>query len=243
MIGKLVKDAALFAVAANVRAPENAIARFMELTHLRVLLRQLNVDCVLDVGANRGQFATELRQIGFSGYIVSFEPLRREFAALEAAFCNDARWRGFNVALGREDGTAEINVFADLTVMSSLLQPLGRQRSIERERIEIRSLDRLFVQLSGEVPASRVFLKMDTQGFDLEVFAGSQDVLPFIVGLQSELSVRPIYEGMPHYLDALKTYEAAGFELHNLTIVSRASEGGLQELNCFMCRRGEKAAL
>lgn len=57
-----------------------------------------------------------------------------------------------------------------------------------------------------------------------------------ISGLQSEISVRPLYHGMPHYLEALAVYEDAGFELFDLTVVTRTSEGGLQELNCFMKR-------
>ena len=242
MIGKLVKRLALSAVAANIRAPENPICRYLELTHLRDLLRSLDIDMVLDVGANRGQFATELRQMGCRGQIVSFEPLRREYSILEALFRKDAKWRGFNCALGREDGTASINVFADLTVMSSILEPVGRQKNVEVECIEIRQLNSLFPQLMRELPAKRIFLKMDTQGFDLEVFAGAQECLLRIHGLQSELSVRPIYRGMPHFIEALSVYENAGFELYDLTVVSRTPIGGLQELNCFMQRNPAEAA-
>src|SRR5262249_38380754 len=98
-------------------------------------------------------------------------------------------------------------------------------------------LDELFSHLVSGIRDPRVFLKMDTQGYDLEVFKGARSSIRNILGLQSELSVRPLYHGMPHYLEALSVYEDAGFELFDLTVVTRTSEGGLQELNCFMKRR------
>jgi hypothetical protein len=73
-------------------------------------------------------------------------------------------------------------------------------------------------------------------GYDLEVFAGAQGCLESIAALQSELSVVPLYKGMPRYLDALATYEQAGFQLFNLSFVARTTEGSLQELNCLMKR-------
>jgi hypothetical protein len=71
------------------------------------------------------------------------------------------------------------------------------------------------------------------------VFEGAGGCLTQLVGLESELSVVPLYKGMPHYLDALKMYEGAGFVLHHLAAVSRTAEGGVCELNCFMHRTGE----
>lgn len=75
---------------------------------------------------------------------------------------------------------------------------------------------------------------MDTQGYDLEVFRGASGCMEHICGVQSELSLRPLYKGMPHYLEALAAYEAAGFELFNLSVVTRLGDGALVELNCFM---------
>jgi hypothetical protein len=83
----------------------------------------------------------------------------------------------------------------------------------------------------------RVFLKMDTQGFDLQVFEGAHECLDKIFGLQSELSIQPLYRNMPHYLEVLPIYEKAGFELYNLTVASRIPDGGIQEINCFLKRK------
>lgn len=81
---------------------------------------------------------------------------------------------------------------------------------------------------------------MDTQGFDLEVFKGSSRCLEtgLIVGLQSEISIQPMYKDMPHYLETLQLYETAGFELFNLSAVTRGDDDNeLIEMNCFMRRK------
>lgn len=84
---------------------------------------------------------------------------------------------------------------------------------------------------------TRTFLKLDTQGYDLRVFEGAAGCINWVRGLETELSVRPRYEGMPGYLEALSAYGESGFELSHLSVVARGPEDELCELNCFM-RRG-----
>lgn len=221
----------------GIEIPEKPIAMYLELLHLRTLLERLNINCVLDVGANRGQFATELRASGYRGYIVSFEPIGNEFALLQKRFGLDKRWKGYQIALGSVETSMHLNVVKNLTVMSSLLTPIRMEKAgIAVERVEVRRLDNLFPSILAGIADPRVFLKMDTQGYDLEVFKGAGNAVRTLQGLQSELSVKPIYEGMPNYLEALSTYEEAGFDLYNLSVVSRARISGLIELNCSMQR-------
>jgi FkbM family methyltransferase len=232
----MLKKVALHLISSGWRFPQQErLDRLQELVMLKRLLDSLEINCVLDVGANRGQYALELRGIGFTGQIVSFEPIRREFALLQEAFKGDPKWKGYRLALGSAEGSATINI-PRLTVLSSLLAPLRDDPEVELEEIEMRRLDRLFADAIRAVPHPKVFLKMDTQGYDVEIFKGAEGCIETICGLQSEISVQPLYKGMPRYLDALRTYEEAGFDLHDLTTVSRIRGGGLQELNCFMVR-------
>lgn len=231
----LIKSAAVWSVSKGLKLPQAQLDRMSELVFLRRLLTQLQIDCVIDVGANRGQFARELRSIGFQGQILSFEPIASEFAALKAEFAQDAAWRGFQMALGSAAEQKPITI-PHLTVMSSLLESTAVERNARTEIIDIKRLDELLPAQLSELGVGRVFLKMDTQGYDLEVFKGTARCLDRILGLQSELSVQPLYKSMPHYLEALQTYEAAGFELFNLSVVNRVQSGGLLEMNCFMRR-------
>lgn len=129
-----------------------------------------------------------------------------------------------------------INV-SKLTVMSSLLDSVITEPGTKQEKIDVCRLDNILPAEAKKSGFSRVFMKMDTQGYDVEVFKGASNCIDNIYGLQSELSIQPLYKNMPHYLDALQVYEAAGFDLHNLSVVSRIANGGLLEMNCFM-RRG-----
>ena len=91
--------------------------------------------------------------------------------------------------------------------------------------------------LPPEVERPRIFLKLDTQGFDLEVFAGIGEVASSIVMLQSEVALVPIYEGMPRMRTALDTYEAAGFEITAMYPVSYDhSTMRVLEYDCIMVR-------
>jgi FkbM family methyltransferase len=204
------------------------------LANLKTLLAELRIDCVVDVGANRGQFAESLRLLGFAGHIISFEPVERDFKILGDRFLKDQMWHGYQIALGEDEGTAPINVVPNATVFNSFLPgavPLGN--NLETETVTVRRLDAVLPEIIRSTGVSRIFLKMDTQGYDLKCFAGSSGCTHHILGLLSELSVQPIYQGMPHYLESLRQYEAAGFQLVSLTEVSRR-DGAAQEYDCLM---------
>jgi len=230
-------------VASGLGLPRNLLHKYLEWSTFKKTLSDLRINCVLDVGANRGQFAASLREIGYSGRIVSFEPLREAFAAMAERFKNDTRWRGFNVGLGSEDAAKTFNVALAATEMSSFLNPRDPNWDLRRETVEMKRLDTLFEALLAPIPAPpRIFLKMDTQGYDVEVIKGAGQYIGQIQGIQSELSVVPIYENMPSYLEALRTYQDLSFALTSLTEAARdVRHGNLVELNCVMVRLGRDA--
>jgi hypothetical protein len=80
---------------------------------------------------------------------------------------------------------------------------------------------------------------MDTQGFDLEVFRGLGERAQDVVGLQSEVALLLIYEGMPRMPEALATYEAAGFEITGFFPITREPDGRVIEYDCVMVRASE----
>ena len=190
------------------------------------LLRATEANVVLDVGANAGQFALGLREIGYRGRIVSFEPVAGPFAQLEKAAADDELWTVHQYALGEEDGTAEIQQVPG--TMSSLLpaSEFGKQWSdrLQRPRpetIQVRRLDSLIDEVTEGLDPLRAYLKMDTQGFDLRVFAGAGEVLDRVVALQSEVACVPIYDGMSRLPEQWAAYEAAGFEAVGVYPVTR----------------------
>jgi FkbM family methyltransferase len=213
-----------------------------------MLLDWLAVDCVLDVGANCGQYGRMLRGIGYSGTIISFEPVARSYQELCEASQGDSRWLTLPLALGELEGTAPIHVTAS-TDFSSFLRPNEYCRAtfgegpIETgvEHVRVRRLDDVLQEHAQAAGAARIFLKMDTQGYDQQVIQGASGCLERIVAVQSELSVRPVYDGAPRYLESLQWLEAAGYELTGLFTVNRDRELRLIEMDCVMVRRGGDA--
>jgi FkbM family methyltransferase len=212
--------------------------------HVAALLSLYRVNCVLDVGANRGQYGRRLRRAGYTGRIVSFEPVQEAFAALQRAAQNDPAWVVHPYALGREDGTIAINVVPG--TMSSVLAPtrFGARRyaqlrdPVERA-VEVRRLDALLDGALAGLAAPRTYLKLDTQGYDLEVFSGLGERVDELVGMQAEVAVMQIYEGMPRMPEAVAVYEKAGFEITALYPVSRqARTARVLEFDCVMVRAG-----
>lgn len=214
-------------------------------THLRSLLRLLEVETVLDVGANIGQYAQGLRdQIGFKGEIHSFEPIPSVYQALQINAASDPKWHVHNYALSNDDGEAEIRI-SNSTTFSSLHDSNERGQARFGEELAVaetvsvpkRRLDTLLPTLELDLSKQTTFLKMDTQGHDHWVFDGAERVREHFVGLQSEVSVMGIYEDVPCYLEMLETYKKAGFELTAIFPVSRyENTGHIIELDCVCAR-------
>src|SRR5438128_6981528 len=79
--------------------------------HLRELLARLEIDCVLDVGANVGQYHDFLRdKVLYEGLIVSFEPIGRHVELLKSRARAERDWHIEGYALGPREGTLPINV-------------------------------------------------------------------------------------------------------------------------------------
>ncbi len=216
-----------------------------EAQHLRRLFAFLEVDCVFDVGANRGQYARMLRErVGFRGPIVSFEPQPHLLDHLRAAAAADPLWEVEGVALDRQAGKAVFQVMQG-DEFSSLRTPAVGGPALFAEHMQVR--DRVEVTCSTlalEVPRQRgrlgfrrPFLKMDTQGHDLAVLEGASDELGSFVGLQSELAFRQVYQDAPGFDSAIARYRAAGFELSALVPNNAGHFPMLIEMDCIMLRR------
>ncbi len=208
---------------------------------LEQVLQAYRIDTVIDVGANEGQFAGQVRELGFTGTIHSFEPVRQTFGLLQQRASGDTGWHCHHMALGREPGRLTMNL-SEFSSFNSMLAPndfgAGRfhdQKVVGQEEVEVSTLDTFVAQ---HVPAgARIFLKMDTQGFDLEVFAGGERSLQDVHVLLSELSLMPIYTGMPRYTEALTAYEAKGFSVSGFIPLNSNDHLTLNEADCLLVRR------
>jgi FkbM family methyltransferase len=235
------------AVRQHPRDYQKALSAHQRANLLEALLRRRRVNVVLDVGANRGQFGRELRSLGYRGRIVSYEPVPSNVLELRAAAAPDHDWLVEDFGLGDADSTAEINVSAGRGGLSSLLTsnaygrarfPYLREEATVPEQVQVRRLDGVYERAVAGIDQPRVFLKLDTQGYDLAALAGAGERLDEFVALQSELSCIPIYEGMPHVTEQIAAYEAAGFTIAGMFPVSWDTDTlAVIELDVLMVRR------
>lgn len=171
------------------------------------------IDLVVDVGANSGQFASDLREKGYTGEILSFEPVASVFKLLQARIGRDQRWNAVQCALGSKSGEAQINVsettqYSSFKSISSIASEVDKRTHVQRT--EIVRVDRLDAVLAHHT-AKRIFLKIDTQGFEKEVLDGSVEILPRVFGLLIEAPVDHLYNDVWDFHDALLHMWKLGF--------------------------------
>lgn len=187
-------------------------------TQLLSALNYVKANIVFDVGSNIGQFSQELRSVGYVGKIISFEPLTSAHASLCQAAKHDPRWVVHpRTAVGDTNGEVMINI-AGNSVSSSVLPMLEAHSSAAVNSAyissEIASLVRLD-SVSGQYldSSSRVFLKIDTQGYEWQVLNGAEELLKITYGIMLEMSLTPLYGNQYLWLDTIRRLEALGFTL------------------------------
>ena len=188
------------------------------LARLMAALRAFDIDLVIDIGANDGQFAKELRAGGYSGRIVSFEPLTKAHHRLLQARKNDSAWQVHSrCALGDRLGEIELNISGN-SVSSSILPMLKAHSNAAPESTYLGCETAPLTTVDHAVlpyfeGAKAPFLKIDTQGYEWHVLDGALATLPKVRGIQMELSLVPLYEGQRLWRECIERLETAGFVL------------------------------
>ena len=208
-------------------------------------VKSRNIDLVLDVGANTGQFAQELRKRGYQESIISFEPVSTTYQQLQRAACADPNWQVRHAALGREQSEATINI-AENSVYSSLRSQTEvaqrfdrRSATVGTEQVPVTTVDAV---LEGQ-PQRRVFLKIDTQGFEREILAGTSMSLAFILGILLEVPIVHFYEGTWTLEEVLTKLRSMGFVLAQITptgYLKQLDPVSVTEVDCLFRRVDER---
>ena len=211
--------------------------------HLRTLFAAFDIDCVLDVGANTGQYRDFLRErVPYRGPIVSFEPVAHNVRILQERAAGDSRWTIEGYALGSANGSSTLNV-SNESQFSSFLEPSRSSGTSyiatlvatdHTETVAVKTLDEVLRPLQERLAFRRPYLKIDTQGYDLEVLRGAASSLPCIPALQTEASVIAVYKGMPSYTDTITFLNQQGFAISGLYPVARDPRLRLLEFDCVM---------
>lgn len=215
-----------------------------EQNHLRKIFERFNVDCVFDIGANHGQHAEMLRQrVGFKGLIISFEPGPEAIAVLRRKALNDPLWRIEEMAVSTHDGEQTFNIMND-SEFSSLSSPKNDETTLfnhkntvkQTFKVKTENLKTALSRLEKEYKFQRPFLKLDTQGFDVEIISAAKDIMQKFIGLQSELAIKRLYQTSVDFRIALDIYESCGFKLSAFIPNNAGHFPVLVETDCIMLR-------
>ncbi|MES0157590.1 FkbM family methyltransferase [Mesorhizobium sp. M0018] len=221
-------------------SPSNLYSRFD--LRLVELLNIKQARFLLDVGANRGQFASEILKAGFEGTVISFEALPQVYQELLAsASAFGERWVvAPRAALSDFDGNVSFNVTKNF-VSSSLLQPTDYMLNeseqltiLETIQVPTKRLDDLVGSL--ELSEGSFFLKLDVQGAEHLVLAGARETLRRSAGALLEVHLVDYYEGQASWkqLDAIMT--SNGLSLWDVHPVLRDGYGRLEAMDIVYVR-------
>ena len=189
-----------------------------KLARLMASLRTFNIDLVIDVGANDGQFSLELRAGGYSGQIVSVEPMTSAHERLSDLSQGDSAWHVHpRCAVGDKTDVIELNI-AGNSVSSSVLPMLASHSNAApesayrgKETVPLTTLDLILPKYLGQSNAP--LLKIDTQGYEWQVLLGAKEMIPKVRGVLMEVSLIPLYDGQHLWQESISQLEAEGFVL------------------------------
>ncbi len=185
-----------------------------------LLMSNLNIDTVFDVGANDGDYSRILRILGYKNRIISFEPLKSVFELLQKESSKKKNWFAYNYAIGEENTFSTINI-AGNSYSSSILEMLPahvesepKSKYIGREKIEIKRLDSVFSSFCND--DNKIMLKIDTQGYEKNVIDGASGILDKISLIQLEMSIIPMYKNETLFTEMISYLDEKGFQLASL---------------------------
>jgi FkbM family methyltransferase len=185
---------------------------------LSTVLKLLKIDVVFDIGANEGQFAREIREHGYSGKIVSFEPLTSARKTLLSFASRDPSWKVHEQsAIGDKDGEIEFHIAGNSVSSSALLMLKSHSSAAEgsayvaKELVPIFMLDSIANRYIGK--NCNLFIKIDTQGYEWQVLDGASETLKRARGVFCELSLVPLYREQRLWRDIVDCLDQRGFVL------------------------------
>lgn len=180
------------------------------------MLDHYDIETLIDVGANVGQYGLATRAAGYRRNLISFEPAHQAFTHLAATVRADQRWRAECMALGAEEGTLTLNISegsifsSALTVTDEAVSSSPNARVVGTEEVPLRTLDAYLSSNPAEGPLA---VKIDVQGFEGPVLDGASETLARARMVEMELTPVAVYDNQMLMEDAVARMTSAGFVL------------------------------
>ena len=183
------------------------------------LIEKYKIEFAIDVGANVGQWVEEIRK-DFIFEIHSFEPNKTAYSELIKK--NIPNIKAFNFGLGSKNDFKKLNNWTFENSMNSFLKlsDFGQKHLdvnnslIDEVTVEIKTLDSLYKTNSLN---KNILLKIDVQGFELEVLKGSKELLSKISIVEIEAPILNLYEGSTNITELILFLESQDFIISSIS--------------------------
>ncbi len=213
---------------------------------VRNLIKSINhfkVNSIIDVGANKGQFALKLFENKFRGNVLSFEPLEEEHRILNYLSLNIKNWKiAKRCAIGKINSKKEFNISGNRESSSllkilpkhTLLRPDSKTKNIKIVKVE--KLDNFCNEISKL--KKNLLLKIDTQGSEFDVLLGAEKVIKDMKCLFIEVSLTPLYKDQKLWLDIIKYLKKLKFEVWSVDqLLKNNATGQTYQLDIFFYKK------
>ena len=209
---------------------------------LRSLLPVETIRTVIDVGANRGQFALLALDKYSEANVICFEPGPTAYSVLSEIMSDEPDVSLHQLALGENAGSVSLLVSQD-DDSSSLFAPTDAQLKAApgsaTDRVENVRQARADSLLSGDALEGLTLLKIDVQGAELSVLKGFGSILDQIDFVLLELSLVELYEGQDLSSSVIAWLDSRGFELCRVGSAT-VSNGAQLQFDALFRRRGNQ---
>jgi FkbM family methyltransferase len=200
---------------------------WVRLQHLANL--GLNPDVIFDIGAAEGAWSQRVSKIWPNARIVGFEPNESRVPALEATRARLPNFSYQRCLLGSQ--TAEVE-YVDSRDQTSLYDRAATGPKVTAPMLTLDSL-----LADGVIPRPS-FMKLDVQGFELEVLKGGQRALAAAQAVLLEVNVYRLSPEMPVVLDVLNYMQANDFVWYDiLGLLRRQTDDAMGHMDLLFLRR------
>lgn len=213
LMKKIVKACKILRRAEYYKAFFSGVAAAVE--H-EALLSNIYCKTIIDIGANRGQFSLVARHCFKDAQIFAFEPLPQPFKVLQNIFVHDHMITLYQMAIGSVSIPQQMHIsqkddsssLLPITELQNKVFPGTKEKAIIN--VDVKPLDSILKKNGVRHPA---LLKIDVQGYELEVLKGCKNILSLLAYVYVECSYQELYQGQPLANEIISFLNQQGFDL------------------------------
>jgi len=203
--------------------------------------RGLSPKSIVDIGANQGHWSAAVASVFPQAAYFLFEPVAQCEGALAAFVRGHPKSRYWRVAVGPEEGVAEMDVVltqdgAPTTGSTLVVAHHDPSYQVRKTPVRVVSLDGLLA--SGELPAIPDIVKIDVEGYEKDVLSGAKQLLGRTEVFILECSLYRFWGKNLLFRESLALMEEYGYELYDFVGFNRRPrDGALGQTDAMFVRR------